>query len=61
MKTKDETVTNLVNLRRMIYLTIMLIVDFEEAGHKLLKIKLGPGQEMELCIMLSECCCQERT
>uniref|UniRef100_A0A3Q7HJ19 MI domain-containing protein n=1 Tax=Solanum lycopersicum TaxID=4081 RepID=A0A3Q7HJ19_SOLLC len=44
-------------------------VDFEEAGHKLLKIKLEPGQEqvtdfgslMELCIMLLECCSQERT
>ncbi|GJM97182.1 hypothetical protein PR202_ga14089 [Eleusine coracana subsp. coracana] len=36
-------------------------VDFEEAGHKLMKIKLEPGQEMELCIMLLECCSQERT
>ncbi|ESW18273.1 hypothetical protein PHAVU_006G027300 [Phaseolus vulgaris] len=34
---------------------------FEEAGHKLLKIKLEPGQEMELCIMLLESCSQERT
>ncbi|KAJ6826897.1 pre-mRNA-splicing factor CWC22-like protein [Iris pallida] len=61
MKIKDETATNLVNLRRTIYLTIMSSVDFEEAGHKLLKIKLEPGQEMELCIMLLECCSQERT
>ncbi|KAL0370381.1 UNVERIFIED_CONTAM: Pre-splicing factor cwc22 [Sesamum angustifolium] len=49
MKIKDETETNLINLRRTIYLTIMSSVDFEEAGHKLLKIKLEPGQEMELC------------
>ncbi|XP_078161990.1 MIF4G domain-containing protein / MA3 domain-containing protein [Carex rostrata] len=61
MKIKDETETNLVNLRRTIYLTIMSSVDFEEAGHKLLKIKLEPGQEMELCIMMLECCSQERT
>ncbi|KAF9596011.1 hypothetical protein IFM89_006938 [Coptis chinensis] len=61
MKIKDETETDLVNLRRTIYLTIMSSVDFEEAGHKLLKIKLEPGQEMELCIMLLECCSQERT
>ncbi|XP_073309797.1 uncharacterized protein [Primulina huaijiensis] len=61
MKITDETETNLVNLRRTIYLTIMSSVDFEEAGHKLLKIKLDPGQEMELCIMLLECCSQERT
>ncbi|XP_030453797.1 uncharacterized protein LOC115675328 [Syzygium oleosum] len=61
MKIRDETETNLINLRRTIYLTIMSSVDFEEAGHKLLKIKLEPGQEMELCIMLLECCSQERT
>ncbi|MCO5563136.1 hypothetical protein L7F22_016772 [Adiantum nelumboides] len=61
MKIRDETETNLVNLRRTIYLTIMSSVDFEEAGHKLLKIKLEPGQEMELNIMLLECCSQERT
>ncbi|XP_050371524.1 uncharacterized protein LOC126789418 [Argentina anserina] len=61
MKIRDETETNLVNLRRTIYLTIMSSVDFEEAGHKLLKIRLEPGQEMELCVMLLECCSQERT
>lgn len=46
MQINDETETNLVNLRRTIYLTIMSSVDFEEAGHKLLKIKLEPGQEV---------------
>ena len=46
MQIRDETETNLVNLRRTIYLTIMSSVDFEEAGHKLLKIKLEPGQEV---------------
>jgi len=51
MKIKDETETNLVNLRRTIYLTIMSSVDFEEAGHKLLKIKLEPGQEVSNPIM----------
>ncbi|KAJ7298767.1 hypothetical protein O6H91_Y432500 [Diphasiastrum complanatum] len=61
MTIHDETETNLVNLRRTIYLTIMSSVDFEEAGHKLMKIKLEPGQEMELCVMLLECCSQERT
>ncbi|CAM8892905.1 unnamed protein product [Rhodiola kirilowii] len=61
MRIQDETETNLVNLRRTNYLTIMSSVGFEEAGHKLLKIKLEPGQEMELCIMILECCSQERT
>ena len=46
MKIRDETDGVLVNLRRTIYLTIMSSVDFEEAGHKLLKIKLEPGEEV---------------
>jgi pre-mRNA-splicing factor CWC22 len=50
MQIKDETETNLVNLRRTIYLTIMYSVDFEEAGHKLLKIHLEPGQEVSIGI-----------
>ncbi|CAI7806653.1 unnamed protein product [Closterium sp. NIES-53] len=58
---RDETETNLVNLRRTIYLTIMASVNFEEAGHKLMKVNLQPGQEMELCEMLLACCSQERT
>ncbi|KAL6553732.1 hypothetical protein OROMI_019405 [Orobanche minor] len=61
MQIMDETETDLVNLRRSIYLTIMSSLDFEEAGHKLLNIKLEPVQEMELCIMLLECCSQERS
>jgi pre-mRNA-splicing factor CWC22 len=55
MKIRDETETNLVNLRRTIYLTIMSSVDFEEAGHKLLKIKLEPGQEVS-STSLAWCC-----
>ena len=58
---QDQTETNLVNLRRTIYLTIMSSLDFEEAGHKLMKIHLQPGQEVEICTMLTECCSQERT
>ena len=40
-KIQDETATNMVNLRRTIYLTIMSALDFEEAGHKLLKMVGG--------------------
>ena len=58
---RDATETNLVNLRRTIYLTIMSALDFEEAGHKLMKINIAPGQEKELCTMILECCSQERT
>ncbi|KAM0881477.1 hypothetical protein ACQ4PT_032929 [Festuca glaucescens] len=57
---KDETATELVGLRMMIYLTIMSSAGAEEAGHKLLSI-VRPGQEMELCAMVIECCRQERT
>merc|ERR1712050_164548 len=57
----DKTEINLVNLRRTIYLTIMSSLEFEEAGHKLMKIVIDPGQEIELVIMIIECCSQERT
>jgi pre-mRNA-splicing factor CWC22 len=52
MEIRDKTETNLINLRRTIYLTIMSSVDFEEAGHKLLKIKLEPGQEVSTVLNL---------
>uniref|UniRef100_A0ACD5YDA3 Uncharacterized protein n=1 Tax=Avena sativa TaxID=4498 RepID=A0ACD5YDA3_AVESA len=55
----DETETNLIGLRRTIYLTIMSSAGAEEAGHKLMSI-VRPGQEAELCAMLVECCKQER-
>ena len=57
----DMTETDLVNLRRTIYLTIMSALDFEEAGHKLMKISIPPGKESELSSMIIECCSQERT
>ncbi|PHT41722.1 hypothetical protein CQW23_20576 [Capsicum baccatum] len=47
---KDESETNLINFRRTVYQTIMSSVDFEEAGHKLLKIKIEPGHAMELTV-----------
>jgi pre-mRNA-splicing factor CWC22 len=43
---EDRTETNLVNLRRIIYLTIMNALNYEEAVHKLLKIELQEGQEV---------------
>lgn len=42
----DQTETNLVALRRTIYLTIQSSLDFEECAHKLLKLQLKPGQEV---------------
>lgn len=61
LEIKDQTNTDLVNLRRTIYLTIMSSVDFEECCHKLMKVTLPPGQEPELPSMIIECCSQERT
>ncbi|KZF25087.1 MIF4G-domain-containing protein [Xylona heveae TC161] len=61
MEIKDQSNTDLVNLRRTIYLTIMSSIDFEECCHKLMKVNLPPGQESELPSMVIECCSQERT
>ena len=43
---EDRTEANLVNLRRIIYLTIMNALNYEEAVHKLLKVQLDEGQEV---------------
>ncbi|KAF9436461.1 pre-mRNA-splicing factor cwc22 [Entomortierella beljakovae] len=61
MEIQDRTNTNLVNLRKVIYLTIKSSLNFEECCHKLLQVKLEPGQQIEVCNMIIECCSQERT
>ncbi|CAG8850152.1 44284_t:CDS:2, partial [Gigaspora margarita] len=61
LEIRDQTNTNLINLRRTIYLTIKSSVDFEECCHKLMKLNIQEGQELELCNMIIECCSQERT
>ncbi|KAF9009533.1 hypothetical protein BDQ17DRAFT_1323087 [Cyathus striatus] len=58
---EDRTETNLVNLRRIIYLTIMNALNYEEAVHKLLKVQLQEGEEIEMVNMVIECCSQERS
>lgn len=58
---KDQSNTDLINLRRTIYLTIMSSIDFEECCHKLMKVSLPAGLEHELPSMIIECCSQERT
>lgn len=57
----DRTETNLVILRRTIYLTIQSSLDFEECAHKLLRMQLKPGQEIEVCHMFLDCCAEQRT
>lgn len=61
MEIKDQSNTDLVNLRRTIYLTIMASKDPEEACHRLMRVSLPPGQEPELPSMIIECCSQEKT
>ena len=48
----DQTETNMIALRRTIYLTIQSSLDFEETVHKLMKLNLKPGHETELCHMI---------
>ena len=45
---RDLTEQDLINLRRSIYLTIMSSAGFEECAHKLAKLDIPPGHEMEL-------------
>ena len=53
---KDRTEAKLVNLGRIIYLTIMNALNYEEAVHKLLKIELQEGQEVRTIIFLTSSC-----
>ncbi|VDO44764.1 unnamed protein product, partial [Haemonchus placei] len=55
----DNTEQNLVAFRREVYLTIQSSLDFQEAAHKLLK--MHSCFQVELCHMLVDCCCQQRT
>lgn len=57
----DLSEKDMIHLRRTIYLTIMSSATFEECAHKLIKINIPNGKEMELVNMLIECCSQERT
>lgn len=57
----DETETNLVSLRRTIYLTIQSSLDFQECAHKLLKMNIKESQQIELCQMILDACAQQRT
>ncbi|KAL2181772.1 uncharacterized protein P884DRAFT_296044 [Thermothelomyces heterothallicus CBS 202.75] len=60
LEIKDQSNADLVNLRRTIYLTIQSSADPEEAAHKLMKLRLPPGQEPELVSMIVESCAQEK-
>nr|XP_039271801.1 pre-mRNA-splicing factor CWC22 homolog [Styela clava] len=58
---EDRTETNLVALRRTIYLAIQSSLDFEECAHKLLKMEFDVKDYKEICAMIIDCCSQLRT
>ncbi len=58
---KDESDRSMIDFRKTIYLTIMSSLDFEECGHKLLKMNLPLSFDLELCHMIVECASNERT
>lgn len=58
---QDFTDRDLMNLRKTVYLVITSSVDSEECANKLIKLKIRPGQEKEVCKMMTECCMHERT
>lgn len=58
---RDSTSQDLVNLRKTVYLCIMSSLNYEECVHKLLKLNIREGEEMEICTMLIDCCAMERT
>ncbi|KAK6622336.1 hypothetical protein RUM44_002147 [Polyplax serrata] len=57
----DRTETNLVCLGRTVYLTIYSNLDYEECVFKLMKMEFKPGQQVELCNVIFDCCCETRT
>ena len=57
---QDMTETNLVNLWKVIYLTIMNALNYEEAVHKLFEIQIKECQEVwivETCVMVDILIC----
>lgn len=60
LKIIDLTETEIINLRKTIYLTITSSLDFQECCHKLLKMNFREGEEFEIVNMIIECCIQER-
>ncbi|ODQ68138.1 MIF4G-domain-containing protein [Nadsonia fulvescens var. elongata DSM 6958] len=60
-KIKDMTNTDMLNLRKTIYLTIKSSLTPEEATHKLLRLHLSTEHEKEIVNMVIECCSEEKT
>ncbi|CAK8676947.1 unnamed protein product [Clavelina lepadiformis] len=61
LEIQDKTETNLVALRRTIYLAIQSSLSFEECAHKILKMEFTEKDYPEICAMIVDCCSQLRT
>ena len=61
LEIKDQSNTDLVNLRRTLYLTIQSSNDFEDCCHRLMKVNIPAGQEPQLPEMIVQYCSLERT
>uniref|UniRef100_H2YKS6 Pre-mRNA-splicing factor CWC22 homolog n=2 Tax=Ciona savignyi TaxID=51511 RepID=H2YKS6_CIOSA len=61
MEIEDRTETNLVAIRRTIYLAIQSSLSFEECAHKILKMEFAEKDYGEICAMIIDCCSQQRT
>ncbi|ANB11870.1 Cwc22p [Sugiyamaella lignohabitans] len=57
---QDMTNSALISLRRTIYLTVMSTMSIDEVCHKLTRIQVPSGHEIEVVNMLVECCSQEK-
>ncbi len=57
----DQTETNLVHLRRTIYLMLQSSLSADEGAHRLLQLKIKPGEEYEVASMVLDCCAQTRS
>lgn len=57
----DRTGGDLIAFRKEVYLTIKSSIRHEEVVHKLLKSKIKPELNDELCQMILDCCGQDRT
>uniref|UniRef100_F6R2U8 Pre-mRNA-splicing factor CWC22 homolog n=1 Tax=Ciona intestinalis TaxID=7719 RepID=F6R2U8_CIOIN len=58
---EDRTETNLVALRRTIYLAIQSSLSYEECAHKILKMEFSEKDYGEICAMIIDCASQQRT
>lgn len=57
---QDLTGNALVKFRTKIYLTFRSSISHEEVVHKLLKMNIDADMQMDLCLMILDCCAQER-